>query len=116
MKTAIIGSRTFTDYEFLREKLQGIEGITQIISGGAMGADRLAERYAAEYGIDLVVSKPDWKAYGKAAGLRRNDVLIEKSELVIIFWDGKSPGTKYSLDLANKYKKRIKLFKLTIFP
>ncbi|MGK6352242.1 DUF2493 domain-containing protein [Parapedobacter sp. DT-150] len=75
MKTAIIGSRTFTDYEFLKEKLQHIEGITQIISGGAMGADRLAERYAAEYGIDIVLIKPDWKTYGKAAGLRRNDVL-----------------------------------------
>ena len=111
MKTAIIGSRTFEDYELLTEKLGQIEGITQIISGGAKGADQLAERYAAENGIDIVVVKPDWGAYGKAAGLRRNEVIIEKSDLVVIFWDGKSRGTKNSLDLAKKVRKRIKLYK-----
>lgn len=40
MKTIIAGSRTFNDYEFLKDCCD-IENITQVISGCAYGADKL---------------------------------------------------------------------------
>ena len=56
MNVAIIGSRTFTDYERAEEFVNALElDISRIISGGARGADAIAERYAAEHGIPITV-------------------------------------------------------------
>jgi predicted Rossmann fold nucleotide-binding protein DprA/Smf involved in DNA uptake len=33
--------------------------ISTIISGGAIGADKLAERYALQYNIKIIIYKPD---------------------------------------------------------
>lgn len=47
MKIAIVGSRDFNNYEILEETLSTLqEPITEIISGGAQGADTLAEQWA----------------------------------------------------------------------
>ena len=49
MKTAIIGTRTFENYDQLCQIIGNLENKpTEIISGGASGADGLAERYAKE--------------------------------------------------------------------
>lgn len=50
MNIAIVGSRTFTDYQLLATTLKEYD-IKQLISSGAMGADRLAEQYAKEHNI-----------------------------------------------------------------
>jgi hypothetical protein len=106
MKVAIIGSRGFTDYELVKKTLQPL-GITLIISGGAAGADTLGEDYAKENGIETLIFKPDWKAYGKIAGFLRNTQIVEASELVVAFWDMESKGTKDSINKANKLGKKV---------
>lgn len=45
MKIAVIGSRTFDDYNRLKRILD-LYPATTIVSGGAHGADSLGERYA----------------------------------------------------------------------
>lgn len=47
--------------------------ILQIISGGATGADTLAVNYANNHGIDMAQHKPNWKQYGRDAGITKND-------------------------------------------
>ena len=47
---AVICSRSFADYELLENTLMHYQ-ICKIISGGAKGADSLAERYASSHGI-----------------------------------------------------------------
>lgn len=106
MKVAVIGSRGFTDYEKLAEVLSGID-VTEIISGGAQGADALAEFYANVHDIPTVIFKPDWKKYGRAAGPIRNKDIINNSEVVVAFWDGKSKGTLSSIKLAEKNEKEL---------
>ena len=76
--------------------------ISQIVSGGAKGADSLAARYANEKGIPLVVFLPVWDKYGKRAGFVRNKEIVKASDIVICFWDGQSRGTKHSIDYAEK--------------
>lgn len=66
MKIAIIGSRTFNDYELLRQSLDEFSfeanvDISLIVSGGANGADSLGERYAHENNIETLIFLPDWK-------------------------------------------------------
>jgi hypothetical protein len=102
---AVIGSRTFTSYEFLKEKLRN-ETIGTIISGGAIGADTLVARYARENSLGLLELIPDWSK-GRAAGLMRNTQIIEKADRVIAFWDRTSRGTKDSIDKAIKMGKPL---------
>ena len=44
MKVAVVGSRSFNDYEKLKQTLDQTPSITSIISGGAKGADSMAEQ------------------------------------------------------------------------
>lgn len=71
MKIAIVGSRTFEDYDLLKQSIP-LDGVTTVVSGGAKGADALAERFAEEHGFDMLVFKPDYKTHGKAAPFIRN--------------------------------------------
>lgn len=108
---AIVGSRSFNDYEFLKKEVDKITyDITdeiKIISGGARGADSLAEKYANERNLKVEVIKPDWQKYGKIAGMLRNSDIIVCADIVIAFWDGKSPGTKDSINKAKKLNKKV---------
>ena len=110
MKLAIVGSRTFTDFErleeFVKDNIQ-LPLITEIVSGGAKGADTLAEEFAKKYDIPLKVFYPNWDKYGKSAGFRRNGKIIKNCDRVIALWDGKSKGTRNSIDLARKYNKKL---------
>jgi hypothetical protein len=102
MRLAIIGSRTFTDYELLKQEVSKLGDIEEIISGGARGADSLGIRYAKENNITSIEYLPDWEEYGKSAGFRRNIDIVNVADFVLAFWDGKSKGTKHALDFAEK--------------
>lgn len=110
MKIAVIGSRTFNDAALLEntllEKLD-MNAVTELVSGGAQGADSLAEAFAAKYGLAIQVFKPDWKQFGRGAGVIRNKEIIAAADQVIAFWDGKSKGTLSSINLAKKLCKPL---------
>jgi len=110
MNIAVIGSRTFDDYDLLVKVLDPyLLSVTRIVSGGAKGADKLAEQYAKANNLDILVFVPDWQALGKRAGFLRNIKIIDNCDLVVAFWDGKSKGTRHSLDYALKTKKKVKV-------
>lgn len=109
MIVAIVGSRTFHDYAQFQLKMNEFRMehiLTQIVSGGAIGADKLAERYAAENDIPIQVLKPNWSR-GKGAGLARNTDIINAAEIVVTFWDGVSRGTLDSITKAKKQNKTV---------
>ena len=108
-RIVIAGSRDFEDYLILKVTLDRIltedEDDIELVSGHAKGADLLAERYAAERGLPIHVIKPNWKAYGRAAGPIRNRQILEyamcATPQVIAFWDGISKGTKNTIETAH---------------
>ncbi|MEI6144994.1 MAG: AIPR family protein [Methylococcales bacterium] len=102
---AIVGSRDFDNYELLKAELNKIE-IKKIITGGAKGADSLAEHYAHEHNIAVDVYKPDWKL-GRHAGILRNKVMVDNAEEVIAFWNGESYGTLSTIKYAKKTDKPV---------
>jgi len=113
MKLAVIGSRDFNNYkqlEIILDELKDYITITCIISGGANGADSLAEIYAKKNNIPTEIYKPDWKKYGKGAGFIRNTTIWDNSNIGIAFWDGKSKGTAHSFNIAKKQKKDLYIF------
>lgn len=106
MKYAIIGSRTITDSSKIFEILDSYS-ITEIISGGAAGADAVANEYAIAKNLPKVIFFPDWEKYGRAAGPIRNKSIVDASDVVIAFWDGKSKGTLHSINYAKKTGKKV---------
>ena len=102
----IAGGRDFGDYELLQSKcLLIIERLMAdhkviIMSGHAKGADVLGEKFAHEHGVKLEIYPADWKAHYRSAGFRRNEQMGDIANGLIVFWDGKSHGTKHMIEYA----------------
>lgn len=115
----VAGSRTYNDYEeFVRIMDKVLENQTevQLVSGGARGADSMAEAYAAARHIPIKVFPADWKQYGKSAGYRRNRQMHEflaqfKNRGCILFWDGQSKGTQHNIGLADEFDTPLRIWR-----
>ena len=112
MRITIGGCRDFNDYaifkEFVEECLSKIkDSEIVILSGHCSGTDLMAERFAAEKGYQTEIYPAQWDKYGKGAGPKRNKEMVEKSDLVLAFWDSKSRGTKNLVEMARKLKKSL---------
>jgi len=113
MKVIIAGSRTFSDYNFLRtncDRLLSQFSNIEIVSGTAQGADQLGERYARDRGYSVKQFPANWDKFGKKAGYLRNDEMAQYADWLIAFWDGKSRGTKHMIDLGNKMGLNVIMF------
>lgn len=102
MRVAIIGSRNIDRdnlqkfaYKKICENIPA--NVTEIVSGGAVGIDTLAEAFAKKNGIRTKIFLPDYDKYGKRAPIIRNDEIISYAQYVIAVWDGKSRGTAYTI-------------------
>lgn len=99
MKTAILGSKSFTDYEKFKTILNCFvesQTISHIFSGGESGTDFLAEQYAKDNNIDYTIYLPKWDAEARAK------IIFEKADQILFFWDGKSEGTNKLIDIAGR--------------
>lgn len=100
MRVLVCGSREFTNNELLEDVLKEYE-ITEIIQGGARGADRLAKQYAIMNDIPMREFPAMWRINGKAAGpIRNHQMLAEKPDLVVAFLAPNSKGTKHMINIA----------------
>jgi hypothetical protein len=106
MRLAVIGSRTFQDYELLKETLDHYY-ITNIISGGDEGADKLVERYAEEKGlpIDVITHEENFEMSNSP----RTYAIINNAQIVVAFWNGKSKGTGDMVTYAKRKNKQMKI-------
>ena len=65
----------------------------------------MAEQWALMYGVKTLIFKPEWDKYGKAAGPKRNVLIIENADYLIAFPSKTGKGTQNSIKLAQE--KRI---------
>ena len=61
--------------------------ITKLISGGAIGADRLAEEFAQQHQLPIEIYYAQWNKYRKSAGPIRNAQMLREGQpdLVLAF-------------------------------
>jgi hypothetical protein len=114
MKIIIAGGRNFRDYNKLRESCDNIlvnQKEVEIVSGTAVGADTLGERYAQEKDYEVKKFPAQWDLYGNSAGYKRNQQMAEYADGLIAFWDGKSKGTKHMIDIANKMGLKVRVIR-----
>lgn len=86
------------------------QNTSTIISGGAEGIDTQAEKYASENNIPIIIFKPYYDKFRRNAPLKRNEEIVNASDIVIAIWDGQSKGTKYTIDYAKKKGKEIQVY------
>lgn len=107
MKVAVVGSRSLTNIDISKHIPPDAE---LIISGGAVGIDTLAEKYADANGIKKLIFYPDYELYGRTAPLIRNKLIVDHADLVIAFWDGSSAGTEYTISYAKRRNVPIEIY------
>ena len=96
MRVLICGSRDWTDAELIRRVVARLPEDAIVIHGAARGADHLAERAALARGLVVYPFPADWTTYGKAAGPRRNQQMLDEGcpDVCVAFrLDGESRGT-----------------------
>ena len=82
---------------------------TEIVSGGAKGADKFGESWAEWNNIKTTRFIPDWALYGKKAGIIRNVEMAEYADALLAFWDKQSKGTQHMIEQAYKRKLEVKI-------
>jgi hypothetical protein len=108
MKTIIAGSRTILNKEEIFYHLNNVDFIiTEAVCGGATGPDTIGKQWAIETHTPYSMFPAHWDEYGKAAGSRRNQQMAEYADALILFWDGKSTGSKDMLVRAKKHDLKI---------
>lgn len=119
----IFGTRTFRDYKLFEKEVTKFldrvmkeEGLPQeriyIVEGEASGADKMAVRYALEYGYEYKPFPADWKTYGKRAGMIRNEDMSVEARWGIGFHVGDSPGTRNMISICKKYGDKLKVIRI----
>ena len=113
MKVLVSGSRSITDFD-----LEGLfpPDTDTIICGGAKGVDQLAEQYADAHQLQKMIFRPKYDLYGRAAPLKRNEEMVRLADFVIIIWDGKSKGTRYTAEYTKKQGKPLLLLNVSSPP
>ena len=108
MKIGIAGSRSLDvpiDENFIQT-----ENVSMIYTGGAVGIDRRARELALKKGVQLTEILPEYELYGRRAPLIRNELIVRLSDMVYVFWDGKSRGTEYVINLCREKGKPCRVY------
>ena len=106
MKLLVVGSRSIKDFD-LSEYVS--KDVDMIISGGADGVDSIAEAYADKHRLSKTIIRPRYDLYGRAAPVKRNEIMVDMADEILIIWDGKSKGTKYTAEYAKKKNKTVRI-------
>ena len=65
----------------------------------------MAEKYADKHRISKLILYPRYDLYGRAAPIKRNEIMVDIADMIIIIWDGSSKGTKFVIDYSKKKNK-----------
>jgi predicted Rossmann fold nucleotide-binding protein DprA/Smf involved in DNA uptake len=109
VKIAVVGSREYANLALVRQFVWECERDTVIVSGGALGVDSVAVGEAKRLGMPYEVHLPDWSRYGRWAGIKRNRDIVNSADEVVAFWDGKSRGTKSTIEMAREAGKPVRI-------
>lgn len=108
MRLLLTGSRSLTPehYPALKKAIEeNYPQATEIWTGGARGADELAEHYAREKGLRCCVIRPNYSKYsGQVAPLQRNIELVRATDATLAVYCGKlTGGTNHTAHWTLRY-------------
>jgi hypothetical protein len=77
----------------------------ELVSGGAIGADSMGQRYAKETGRNIYICYPNYLRLGRGATFARNKTIAENSDEVLAFYQNgrfQLGGTANTIDWCRK--------------
>lgn len=99
MKVIIAGGRELRSWDVVRAAIEKCGfTVTEVVSGGAHGADAIGASIAALHGKPVKTFPAHWRQHGNAAGPIRNKQMAEYADALIACWDGSSPGTRNMIE------------------
>jgi len=105
MNVIIAGGREFNNSNILNNVMDNLNWkIDSVVCGMASGADTLGKEWADSKGINVIELYAEWDRHGRKAGYIRNEKMAEVGNALVLFWDGKSRGSRNMLKLAFEYK------------
>jgi hypothetical protein len=113
MIAAIVGSRDGLNWSDVSREIRHLmldPRFGTVVSGNALGVDRLAQSIALAHGKRVATFPADWEKHGKSAGYKRNLVIVQNCDEVFAFWNGTSKGTKHTIDIAKRMRKPVKIW------
>lgn len=120
MKVIIAGSRSFgaeTDLMQLNLSMAALAWpVTEVVSGGARGADLAGEQWARDQGIAIRKFVPDWRGHGRRAGIVRNIEMANYADAAVVFWDGSSRGSANMIEEMRKRGKPVEVVYIRVRP
>jgi hypothetical protein len=106
MRLVIAGGRDYEltagDYYRLEQLLPHV---TEVVSGGARGADTCGEFWATASNIPVKRFPAEWDRYGQVAGFKRNIQMAIYADAVALFPGGK--GTAHMFKTAKAHGLQI---------
>lgn len=111
-KLIVAGGRDFTNAQLMADTLVATatelaDRSVSIVSGMAMGADKLAHQYAKAHNIQVYEFWPDWDTYANSAGFVRNNEMAKFADGLLAFWNGKSKGTQHMIKTMQSMGKSV---------
>lgn len=107
MIVVITGGRLFGDRKFVWDNMDFhavVLGITAVVNGRAKtGVDQFVHEWCEARGVEERSYPADWDAYGDAAGVLRNQQMLDEEpgiEHALIF-----PGGTGTMDMARRCRK-----------
>lgn len=110
MRIAIIGSRSIDKFDIGKYLEMTCD---EVVSGGASGVDKCAEKFAEDNNIPITVFYPEYKIYGRAAPIIRNKKIVDYADKVVAVWDGRSKGTLSVIEYCKKTGKECFIIRIS---
>jgi predicted Rossmann fold nucleotide-binding protein DprA/Smf involved in DNA uptake len=111
VRVAIVGSRRFSEPARVAVYVNGLPPRASIVTGGASGVDAAATKAARARGIPVTVMAAGFdEATDQHKSEARRQRLVDACDVLVAFWDGKSKGTRETVDRALDSGKEVHVF------
>lgn len=80
-----------------------------LAAGGAVGPDTWTQNFATERGWPFKLFPAEWGTYARRAGVIRNNQMADYADVLLAFWNKRSPGTRNMIDCMMKRGKWIRV-------
>lgn len=96
-----MGSRRFPDLARVEEWVRDLPPGTSLVTGSASGVDAAVTKAAREREVPVRRLAASFEEASDARrSAERNQRLIDQADALVAFWDGRSLGTRMTIDRA----------------
>lgn len=105
MRVLVTGDRNWHSFEKIAQWLRQLPPDSVVIQGGCRGADEIASGVAKTLGLAVETYSADWVRYGRGAGPKRNQVMLDSGVDLILAFHSDLANSKGTADMVRRARK-----------